>query len=374
MEIFILLTLAAVIAAFAFREDGMEGKFDPKKEQFYYNCKRKNVSDFSDFESLRIGKEIYKECYGDCTGVDANKLKKMYLQGEKKVLKREAKKQKELENKKAQKAKLDEMYKTVPKSAEINEKERQFLDFANKIKNLDKDKKRREIIREKVRIAEKEVEKLKQKVEESKQLETFARHYYAPQEKDWALLGGIAEGIAGPVAGVAVAMDAMAENERNREENKNMQVLSLFAGDLLKSNTKNILEQYREAEAKRNSLLSEMNSTFTKIIFSEMNKDEIFSKLEIKEKAKYKKGVLYIVLDIKNNIKGSHMTVDGTIQAKIYCGEVFVGEACIPLPVYGVECENTSICEGICTKYMVGKDESDYRIELYPNKLWLMEV
>lgn len=43
---------------------------------------------------------------------------------------------------------------------------------------------------------------------------------YQEKEKDWAIMGGIADGIAGPFAGAATAMDAMQDNLRIRAENE----------------------------------------------------------------------------------------------------------------------------------------------------------
>lgn len=76
-------------------------------------------------------------------------------------------------------------------------------------------------------------------------------------EKDWAVLGGIANGIAGPIAGVATAVDTMQENAKIRAGN----------ADLLQEGLRaNIQYQQmaRSAEANLPSLssMAELNSRF----------------------------------------------------------------------------------------------------------------
>lgn len=62
----------------------------------------------------------------------------------------------------------------------------------------------------------------------SKDMETIVRGTYALQqnEKDWAVHGGIASGIAGPIAGIATAMNVQNENAQIRAYNEQVRKMS----------------------------------------------------------------------------------------------------------------------------------------------------
>ena len=66
------------------------------------------------------------------------------------------------------------------------------------------------------------------------------------------------------------------------------------------------------------------------------------------------------------------MGLDGSLRAKLYTGDTYVGDAIIPLPLYGLPCNGqTRICIGFCRSYMEGKHT--YSIKIEPIHLWLTE-
>lgn len=68
------------------------------------------------------------------------------------------------------------------------------------------------------------------------------------------------------------------------------------------------------------------------------------------------------------------MTIDGTLNGKVYAGDLFLSEITLPLPVFGVECglKEETTAETLCDSYAI--NGKPYRIEFEPINLWVMEL
>ena len=188
------------------------------------------------------------------------------------------------------------------------------------------------------------------------------------KEHDWALLGGIADGIAGPGAGVATALDYQAKNEQIRAQNKaNLQAMA----PVMMTSYSGALDHERRADR----LQEEIENTKTKLLGKEdaaaslsyLSFDQ--TEVEISETgtctvtttASMKKP-LYIFDDVK-------AVVDGTVLAKIYDGKELVGVAKMVLPPYGIEKKET--LKGVCL--FCGEAGKHYTAEFAAVNLWTME-
>lgn len=89
----------------------------------------------------------------------------------------------------------------------------------------------------------------------------------AEKEKDWALAGGIASGIAGSGAGVATALNVQRENEEIRRKNAETKnaILKLTSGAQERMHSKGVEESllakplFEQAEAAKNKLVEELS-------------------------------------------------------------------------------------------------------------------
>ena len=198
------------------------------------------------------------------------------------------------------------------------------------------------------------------------------------KKKDWATLGGIASGIAGAGAGLAVASKAMAENaaieERNRQAreaaNQTMRNMYSSASSLDADisqfhNEKRLLQKYRE-------------EADSKVVLANYTTKEIMEKLTITSQVKRNSSgkALDVELTITNNFvadvpENVTVTVDGTIDAEIYCGGNLVDRICVALPVMGVTQGHKDVALGHSARYT---KDGKYKVKLYPNKLWIVEA
>lgn len=193
--------------------------------------------------------------------------------------------------------------------------------------------------------------------------------YAKKREHDWAIHGGIASGIAGPVAGLAAAARVTQENAQIRQNNAQLtdlqfKYLGVVAGDIKKLN--------REIEA----LEGQISAHWTKII-SKTKEEQIMSNLniEVQETSISQTGAFLIKASVKcntpvriyNELAG---VIDGTIAAHFYQDNQLVGTALMSLPVEGVDSKPV-IVEGMG---LSGANRSkEYEIQFRPYHLWEIE-
>lgn len=197
-------------------------------------------------------------------------------------------------------------------------------------------------------------------------------------KNDWAVIGGLTQGIAGPAAGVMAALKASAENDKIVEINKNnmMAMLELSEGithrareycEPIEKEVKKSLKYYKET----------LEQLPLKMFFEEYDKNELFNNLKISGSVSYLEKEIYAAeINISNkynpNIKDYTIVMDGIIKVKWYCDDVFVDEFFIALPENGVKYNEEAVVIQYPKKYMIGKRGSD-RFEFSPQSLWLME-
>lgn len=193
----------------------------------------------------------------------------------------------------------------------------------------------------------------------------------ASQQKEinWATHGGIASGIAGGAAGLAVAIDAQAKNAQIRAQNEaNMRALTPGILAVHKS-----AGEYRQAAK---DLQVSIDDAKIKLV-ADTPKDEVFSKLDIRvnQIAISETGAFTIQVSVKltddltifDNVQA---VADGTLSANLYQEGHNVGNALLVLPTFGVD-RTEAIIEGICLSG--AKQGIPYEVQFTPHLLWEME-
>ena len=188
------------------------------------------------------------------------------------------------------------------------------------------------------------------------------------KERDWAIWGGIADGIAGFGAGVATAIDIQMENNQIREENKQRMKAALPAylsiTDSASNNIRNancIMEEIESFKLKlisnisKESLMENITFSNTDIMISEIGSALICTVASLKPD--------FVIFDDVPAI------VDGTILAEIYDGERLCGTAQLVLPVYGLG-QNITL-NGICLECC--NPNTKYTVKFVAKNLWAME-
>ena len=192
------------------------------------------------------------------------------------------------------------------------------------------------------------------------------------KEKDWAIHGGIANGIAGPAAGAATALNIQAQNAQIRAQNKaNLQAFSpLITNSYMgavsyESQARGVAVSIDSAKTKLlakddvQTCLKRLAFTETKVEVSETGTCTVTTKVALTEP-------FTIFEDIK-------AVIDGTIIAKIYDGETLVGTAALVLPSKGIGYYHDPYpLKGMCL--YCGKKDRNYRVEFAAVDLWAMEM
>jgi len=196
------------------------------------------------------------------------------------------------------------------------------------------------------------------------------------KEYDWATMGGIASGIAGFGAGVAVAVDAQIKNQEIRQQNQQLEsAINSMAVVAINNNIEEQGKVKREAEYWERQA---MNASNLKV--KEVPAEELLAILSpsIAQKAQNKTGSMVIKVKIEPyysrnlTIGESCAVIDGTIKAVFWKDETRVGEAVLTLPLsnYG---RSEVIIDGICRSSSL-KYKEHYTITFEPNALWLIEA
>lgn len=184
---------------------------------------------------------------------------------------------------------------------------------------------------------------------------------YQEKKKDWAILGGIADGIAGPAAGLVTAVNAVNDNAKIEAENAARREWgakqNAFYRDLAMQAER---ERPRalsmtELQKKYTTLLSWSPATLVSLIrFSDTNAD-------IDEQT----GAVLVSTAWQQ--KNKSICIDGALRAKLYTssGEC-AGCAYLVLPKTGTAGFNGEL-SGICAS---PKKSDSYTVQIEPVDLW----
>ena len=227
---------------------------------------------------------------------------------------------------------------------------------------------------------DKEIQKLKDGEEAMKQL---AMIYTSAQKKesDWAILGGAANGIAGPVASAAVIWDTMKKNGEIAKYNEGMRKASM---DVL-SGTFSVAGNRIKAEEERENIKIRREEAKSKITLSKPDSNEIWNNIHISPKysvKRYDSGVLHVSISLGflrsfalNVPQGVHMVVDGTILANVTMDGIDIGTVVFPLPLYGIPCAADAkvTLDGMCGWSTEFSGKYSLRFANTQN-LWIMEA
>lgn len=360
-----------------------DGRCQFPEQEFYDTCKEQNIqnldSSFYQKKAKLIAEDMCKT-----TGYPMNscqqyitmvKLKEYFFNCESKEKKEKARQEAALIAK--------DKKERAGHPAVLPEKEQEIFSFNNSLASLNGLKKREKYLCSELEKAKERLVELQKDLNETMESAKLAKNpnmYY--KEKNWGVLGGIADGIAGPGAGAVVALNTMNQNEQNRKEAAKtyLSVSALFnkREDQLE---KEVIKQTELV----NSLQEEIHQLNLHIVFSEISQTDIFSHISICNVLPHKNteipGNEFFSVDMTisanyspNGIpKEVKYVIDGTLKAEFKCDNRIVGTAIVPLPKYGITCDGTTkALFGICNNY--AKTDDIISINVKSNKLWVMEA
>lgn len=312
-----------------------------KKEEFYRECLKSGIEKCENEKEILKSKLIAEKC-----GIQYEDISDLYSEAKILVIKKEQKEQ-------------DASLKAQKEEERLEQKS--LVEY----EGLTGREKR-------IAMLTAEREALLQKAETLKSGAKAVMNASQQKEKDWAVHGGIANGIAGPAAGAATALNIQAQNAQIRAQNKaNLQAFAPV-----------IMNSYKGAvsyESQARSITASIDNAKTKLL----GKDDIqtcmrrlvFTETEVNVSdtgtcTVTTKVALTEPFTIFEDVKA---VIDGTVIAKIYDKEDLVGTAALVLPSRGIGYyHNPYPLKGMCL-YCGGKDRN-YRVEFASVNLWAMEM
>lgn len=187
------------------------------------------------------------------------------------------------------------------------------------------------------------------------------------KEHDWAVAGGIAQGIAGPAAGVVTALNTQAKNEEIRSQNAK----NLYAAAQVYGFAKKRIEEQEKEIAKINARITEVE---VKLI-DESLEASLMDFLDISSVTTKisETGAVTVTASVKKNKKviiydNVDAIIDGTIAAELYQSDKFIGTALLVFPMDGMGSGKLS---GICLCH--AKQGEKVEVKFRPYHLWAME-
>lgn len=214
-------------------------------------------------------------------------------------------------------------------------------------------------------------DRMKELREKAKSLENGAQilmRATQQKESDWAIWGGIADGLAGPAAGISIALDIQARNAQVRADNESRMRAAMPAYMAVTSSASQNRQHADEIQA-------EINAVREKLV-SEEPADKVLSMLKVSDvtvdvsetgailltATVSAKNKLYIFDDVP-------AVADGTIIAHVKCGGSEVAQINLVLPVNGVA--SPVGVAGIALSG--GVSGKEYTVTYSAQNLWLME-
>lgn len=355
---------------------GKEGKWVFPTEKFYRNCSEKKATDLSGEYGLSKAKTIAEQLIREaCPEADIAYFQSYLTKEKLQEFLDAGKPQAEV----AVKRELSQ--KKQVRFAKAYPYEATFIKRAIAVSRLTGHEKRVKMLTDLLNDCDDRIRKLKDGEEAMKQL---AMVYAGAQKKesDWAILGGAANGVAGPVASAAVIWDTMKKNGAIAQYNEGMRQAS---ADVL-SGTFAVADDRYKVEKERENVKQRLDEAKGKVSLSKPDTKEILESISVNTECghvtKNDSGVLKCSLDIKlkkplalDVPEGLNMVVDGTIRAKVMMEDIYVGDVDFPLPIYGIPCDMTKsvTLDGMCDRSM--EYDGKYILELAEEQnLWVMEA
>jgi len=344
-------------------------------EEFYNMCAKENTTDlsmeFSFIKATNYAKQLIER---ENPLADMSAFKD-YLEKEKL--------QSFLETGKSQaeqtaKKKLEESKQVRKANADSNEAT--FMQRSSAVAGMTGCQKRVQMLTDLIGDYDREIQKLKDGEEAMKQL---AMMYAGAQKKesDWAILGGAANGIAGPVASAAVIWDTMKKNGEIAKYNEGMRKASR---DVL-SGTVSVAGNRIKVEQERDNVKARLEEAKGKVTLSKPDANEIWNNIHISPNysvKRYDSGVLKVSISLDflrsfalNIPQDVHMVVDGTIRAYVTMDGIDIGTVEFPLPLYGIPCDADAkvTLDGMCGWSTEFQGKYSLRFADQQN-LWIMEA
>lgn len=266
------------------------------------------------------------------------------------------------------KEKADEEEARQKRLAKMKEKEQSQFNPLNEFASYSKQDKR-------IAMLTKEYNEVSRELQTINHLIKMSLTPQLEEEHDWAIMGGLANGLAGPGAGIAAAVNAQIENAQIRARNEaNWKDSVERRIDFMNA----MFEPRKALEEKQAELESKIEKAKIKLI-ADITPQQCLDMLTVKNTSIAVSETGTCTVDVEVALKQPNYyifgdvkaTIDGTIQAEIFDGNQKIGTANLVLPIDGVPDNHLVGLEGMCL--FCGQPEKKYKVKFNADNLWAME-
>ena len=355
-------------------QSAKDGKWEFPAERFYNLCFNSQITslnnEFSISKATKLAEQVIKEAAPDMDLSNCEEyLKQNSLEEFLKMGEYQAKETKE----------RILFAQKQPRDAQPNDPEKNFIQRASELAILSGSAKRVKMLSN---LDGDYFSEIVRKINGEQALRQLGMIYAGQQQKEssWAIVGGIAEGIAGPAAGIMAAANTMENNRKIQAYNASVRKASM---DIM-SGIPNVAGDRIKLEGEREKVKEALKSVETKVVLSQPTGKEIWQNIEV-GKATVKKnpsGVLAVsmpislkepfVLDVPNDVC---MVVDGVLKAEVWFEDKRVDSVFFPLPMYGIPTNMIAeiILDGMCGRSV--EFDGEYTVKIADTQnLWIMEA
>ena len=190
------------------------------------------------------------------------------------------------------------------------------------------------------------------------------------ESSSWAVAGGAASAIAGPAAGLAVAMDTKQRAEEQRARDRVM-------FDALTPMRNMTYHNAALAREKAERLQKAIDDTQVSLM-DDQHQQKYFDLLEIQlDTMKIEEtGTCRIDIQVKAKKKAFVLDnvpamIDGVLLGELYAGDVKIDTVQFVLPLYGVSKDRACTASGM--SLYTCEQNKEYRLEFKPQDIWAIE-
>ena len=270
-------------------------------------------------------------------------------------------------------AAYEQKYKT-PQKHTLSQEDLEYRAYAEKAREATPTEKHKMAIRYDLYRARQQLADIEKKRKHAEEVERYIARSGYQRPNDWATMGGIASGIAGPAAGAVVASQAIAENQAIQQQNAANMRTAVAVGNKMRD----AIPSAKSVEEHIAALQKELEEASCKVVFEEYGTDELFSALSIVPGTKAFDTSLTVNLRITNRHNDDdpqvQKVIDGTLWMRAYCDDLLLDTVCVVLPRNGVSCDKRGVWSSVTlAQYMIEGDKRNYRFEFEPIRLWMTE-
>lgn len=267
-------------------------------------------------------------------------------------------------------AAAEQKYKT-PQKNDLSHADLEYRAYADKARVASPMEKRKLAIQYDLDDARNRLAVIEARRKHAQEVEQYLARASYQRPNDWATMGGIASGIAGPGAGAAVAAQAIAENQAILQQNAANMRSAVAVGNKLRDAIPSSQAVVQEIAA----LKKELEEAPYKVVFDEYDTAELFASLALTASTRFASSMTLRVTNHRpNDDPQVKKAIDGTLLMRVYCEDILLDTVCVTLPRNGVPCDKGYIVRAYpLAQYMIEGEKRNYRCEFEPIRLWMIE-